>query len=64
MHSTVGPVMPCVFHDEEECNLIGHLKDRREWDGGTETAILGHWVEEPVILLVVIVRMVTETYQI
>jgi len=47
MHSTVGPVMPCVFQDEKDCNLVGHLEDGREWNGGTETTILGHWVEEP-----------------
>lgn len=51
VHGAVGPVMPCVFQDEEDCDLVGHFEERWEWDGSTEAAILGHWVEKPKILL-------------
>ena len=47
MHCTVGPVVPCVLHDEEDCDLVGHLVERWEWDAGAEAEELSHGVEEP-----------------
>ena len=47
MHCTVGPVVPCVLHDEEDCDLVGHLVKRRERDVGIETEVLAHRVEKP-----------------
>lgn len=41
------PVVPGVFHDEENGDLIGHCEERGEGDGSAETAVLGHGVEEP-----------------
>ena len=64
MHGAVRPVMPCVFHDEEDCDLVGHFEEGREWDRGAETTVLGHWVEEPALLLAMIVGVIGDTYQI
>lgn len=64
VHGAVRPVMPCVLHNEEDCDLVSHCEDGREWDGGAETAELGHWVEKPANLLAVIFRTASKTYQI
>ena len=34
MESTVRPVVPCIFHDEEDSDLVGHGEDGRERNGG------------------------------
>jgi hypothetical protein len=47
VHGAVGPVVPCVFHDEEDADLAYHCPDWGERDGGGEAEVLGHWVEEP-----------------
>lgn len=47
VESAVHPVVPCIFKDEENCDLVGHLVNRREWDLGAEAKVLGHRVEEP-----------------
>lgn len=52
VHGAVRPVVPCVLHDEEECDLVGHFEHGRERDGGAETEELAHWVEEPASLLI------------
>lgn len=41
------PVVPGVFEDEEDGDLVGHCEEGREWDRGAEAAVLGHGVEEP-----------------
>lgn len=47
VEGAVSPVVPCILKDEEDCNLVGHLVNGREWDFGTEAEILCHRVEEP-----------------
>jgi hypothetical protein len=47
VEGAVSPVVPCVLEDEEDCDLVGHLVDGREWDVGTEAKVLSHGVEEP-----------------
>lgn len=47
MHGAVSPVVPGVFKNEEDGNLVGHCEDRREGNGGFETEVLRHGVEEP-----------------
>lgn len=43
----VRPVVPCVLHDEEDGDLVGHGKEGREGHGGLEPEELRHRVEEP-----------------
>lgn len=43
----VHPVVPRIFKNEENCNLICHLVERREWYASLEAKVLGHRVEEP-----------------
>jgi hypothetical protein len=43
----VRPVVPCVLHDEEDGDLVGHGEEGGEGHGGAETAELGEGVEEP-----------------
>lgn len=47
MHRAVHPVVPRVFHNEEDSDLVGHLVDRRERNAGLETEVLAHGVEKP-----------------
>ena len=47
MESAVHPVVPCIFEDEEDCDLVGHLVNGREGNLGAEAKVLGHRVEEP-----------------
>ena len=47
MQSAMGPVMPGIFHDEENRDLVGHFQKGRERNGGGQTAELGHRVEQP-----------------
>lgn len=47
MESAVHPVVPCIFKDEEDCDLIGHLVNGRERNASAEAEELGHRVEEP-----------------
>lgn len=47
VQGAVGPVVPGVFHDEEDGDLVGHCEDGGEGDGGREAEKLGKWVEEP-----------------
>ena len=47
VHGAVSPVVPRVFQDEEDCDLIGHLVQAREGDGGREAKVLAHGVEQP-----------------
>lgn len=47
VHQAVGPVVPGVFHDKENNDLIGHLEERRERNGGRQSEILCHGVEQP-----------------
>jgi hypothetical protein len=47
VHGAVHPVVPCVFQDEEDGNLVGHGKEAREWYGSLEAEVLAHGVEEP-----------------
>lgn len=47
VHGAVRPVVPRVFEDEKDCNLVGHLQQRRERHTGLEAKELSHGVEEP-----------------
>lgn len=47
VHGAVGPVVPGVFENEEDRDLVGHGEDRWEGSGSLETEILRHGVEEP-----------------
>lgn len=47
VHRTMHPVMPCVLNDEENGNLVRHLVDARERDGGAQAEVLAQGVEKP-----------------
>ncbi len=47
MECSVRPVMPCVFQNKEDGDLVGHCEDGREGDTSCETNVLSHRVEEP-----------------
>jgi hypothetical protein len=47
VHGAVDPVVPGVFEDEEDCDLVGHCEEGGEGDAGFEAAVLRHRVEEP-----------------
>ena len=47
MQCAVRPVMPCIFDNKEEGNLIGHLEKGGERDAGCEAKVLSHWMEKP-----------------
>jgi hypothetical protein len=47
VHGAVHPVVPCVFKNKEDCDLVGHGEERWEGDGSLETAVLRHGMEEP-----------------
>ena len=47
VHSSVGPVVPCILQYEEDGDLEGHLVHARERDRGGEADVLAHGVEEP-----------------
>jgi hypothetical protein len=47
VQGAVGAVVPGVFHDEEDGNLVGHGENRGEGNGRREAAKLRERVEEP-----------------
>lgn len=47
MQCSMGPIMPGIFHDEEDRNLIRHGEERREGNIGGETEVLGEWMKQP-----------------
>lgn len=47
VHCAVGPVVPGVLENEEDCDLVGHCENGRERSGSLETEVLRHGVEEP-----------------
>jgi hypothetical protein len=47
VHSTVHPIVPCIFEDEEDGDLVCHLVDARERNRGLEAEVLAHRVEQP-----------------
>lgn len=47
MQSPVEPVVPRVFHDEEDGNLQGHCLDLGEGNTEVHTEVGGDGVEEP-----------------
>lgn len=47
VEGSVGPVVPCVFEDEEDGDLVGDCEEGREGDAGREAEVLSHWVEKP-----------------
>jgi hypothetical protein len=47
VHEAVSPVVPGVFHDEEDGNLVGNLVQRRERDRCLEAEVLAHGVKKP-----------------
>lgn len=47
VHRAVHPVVPGIFEDEENGDLVGHLPDAGEWDGSLEAEVLAHGVEKP-----------------
>lgn len=47
MQRTMKPIMPRIFHDEEDGDLISHGDEGRERNRGGETEELCERVEEP-----------------
>jgi hypothetical protein len=47
VHEAMRPVVPGIFHDEENGDLVGHLEERRERNRCREAEVLAHRVEEP-----------------
>lgn len=47
MQGSVEPVMPRVFKDEEDGNLIRHGEDGGKWNRERETYALSEWMEKP-----------------
>lgn len=47
VQSAVEPVVPGVFHDEEDGDLVGHLEPGREGDTVVHAKVHGNGVEEP-----------------
>lgn len=47
VQGTVEPVVPSVLHDEEDCDLVGHLEDAGERDAVVHAEVGSNWVEEP-----------------
>jgi hypothetical protein len=47
VHGAVGPVVPSVLENEEDCDLVSHGEKRREGGGRRKAEVLGHGVEEP-----------------
>jgi len=47
VHGTVSPVMPCVFKDEKNGDLVCHGIEGGEGDTGFHAEEFGHGVEEP-----------------
>lgn len=47
VHSSVGPVVPCILQYEKDSDLEGHLVHAGERDRGGEADVLAHGVEEP-----------------
>lgn len=45
--SAMKEVVPCVLHNEEDCDLVCHRPERREGNCGGETEVLSHGMEEP-----------------
>ena len=45
--SAVEPVVPCIFKNEENCDLKGHHVERREWNVGLKSKVLGERVKKP-----------------
>lgn len=45
--SAVKEVVPGIFHNEKDCDLVCHRPEGREGDRGSETEVLSHGVEEP-----------------
>lgn len=45
--SAVKEVVPCILHNEEDCDLVGHRPDGWEGNRGSETEVLSHGVEQP-----------------
>lgn len=47
MKSAVREVVPCILHNEEDCDLVCDCPEGREGNRGSETEVLSHGVEEP-----------------
>lgn len=47
VQSTVQPVVPGIFDDKEDGDLIGHLVEGREGDCGLQAEVLCKRMEEP-----------------
>jgi len=47
MEGAVKPVVPCILHDKEDCDLVGHLGPVRKRDTGVHAEVFAHWVEKP-----------------
>jgi len=45
VEQTMEPVVPCIFHDEEEGELVGHGEEGREWNIDRKSKITGKRVE-------------------
>lgn len=49
VEGAVGEVVPGVFHDEEDGDLVGHGPDGGEGHGSLEAKVLSHRMEQPVV---------------
>lgn len=47
VQGTVEPVVPGIFEDEEDCNLISHSPRGGEGNAGIKAEVLSHGVEKP-----------------
>lgn len=47
MQSAVRPVVPGIFEDKENGDLISHREDGGEWYSCSEATILSHRMEKP-----------------
>ena len=56
MQRAVRPIVPSIFEDEENGDLVHNLEDRGERDASCEAEELSHWVEEPISIVSMLFR--------
>jgi len=47
VHGPMCPVVPSIFHHEEDSDLVGHGEKRRERDACGKAKVLSHGVKKP-----------------
>lgn len=45
---SMTPIVPGVFEDEEDCDLVCYGEELGEGHSGRHAEILRHWMEQPV----------------